>query len=157
MKAIPELTTADICRFWGIAEADEDPERCCLWQGHVNRKGYGFFSIKRKRYRAHRVAWTIDNGPVPDGLHVLHRCDTPGCVNPAHLFTGTNDDNVQDRGSKGRTAKGASNGRAKLTVQQVLQVRLLSGTMTQKAIAALMGVCVATVCDIVRRKTWTHV
>ena len=91
-----------------IAAVPERTEGACwLWQGLLTRSGYGRLWNGTRTLRAHRYAWEIDNGtPVPDGMVVCHRCDTPACVNPAHLFLGTNTDNVHDRDAKGRTTRG---------------------------------------------------
>lgn len=75
---------------------------CHLWTAHCNREGYGTFKLEGKKARAHRVAWEIANGPIPDGLHVCHTCDVPECVNPSHLWVGTNTDNMRDCVKKGR-------------------------------------------------------
>lgn len=75
---------------------------CWIWLGGlVDPKGYGSFKFDGES-RAHRSAWALFHGPIPDGLHVLHRCDVPSCVNPAHLFLGTNNDNIADASAKGR-------------------------------------------------------
>ena len=78
---------------------------CHLWIGGADPDGYGVISRQGRRgkqERAHRVAYELFVGPIPDGICVLHRCDTPACVNPEHLFLGTNLDNVRDRDAKGR-------------------------------------------------------
>ena len=75
---------------------------CWLWEGTYLDKGYGCFSINNKSKRAHRVSWELYRGGIPKGLHVLHHCDTPECVNPNHLFLGTNQDNVNDATKKRR-------------------------------------------------------
>lgn len=81
--------------------------------------------------RAHRFSWEAHNGQIPEEMCVLHKCDTPSCVNPDHLFLGTNDDNVADRVAKGRSAKGEQHGKAKLTDRQILEIRDMSGTLQE--------------------------
>ena len=75
---------------------------CIEWPKGRHRAGYGEIRIKTKLYRMHRVAWENAYGPIPEGLSVLHRCDTPSCYNPLHLFVGTHRDNMQDMAAKGR-------------------------------------------------------
>lgn len=76
--------------------------RCWLWMGRKDPTGYGRVTFDRKQQLAHRLIFTWVVGEIPDGMHVLHRCDNPPCVNPDHLFLGTNQDNVDDKMSKGR-------------------------------------------------------
>lgn len=95
---------------------------CWLWNGPVSG-GYGCVGVGDGSYAAHRLMYLLHVGNIPRGLHVLHRCDTPACVNPAHLFLGTNLLNMQDRNAKGRVAKGEQNGRAKLTMKDVHAIR----------------------------------
>lgn len=78
---------------------------CWIWIGNANRDGYGLLTGSRKGkpyFLAHRVSWEMHKGAIPDGLHVLHRCDMPACVNPDHLFLGTHSENMHDMGRKGR-------------------------------------------------------
>jgi len=102
-----KLTKPQAVRFWSKVSRIEAPEDCALWLGGF-RRGYGRFKLNGEDLVASRVAWELTHGPIPDGLHVLHYCDVRGCM--AHLWTGTNADNMADRHAKGRDAKGDSNG-----------------------------------------------
>lgn len=75
---------------------------CWIWNAATDRYGYGAFSYNGKTETASRVSYQLYKGPINDGLHVLHTCDNPACVNPDHLFLGTNKQNVEDRKTKGR-------------------------------------------------------
>ena len=75
---------------------------CWLWMGSQAAHGYGMLSVNGKPCRAHRVSWEMYNGPIPDGLHILHKCDNPPCVNPSHLYAGTHKDNMRDRSERRR-------------------------------------------------------
>ena len=138
---------------------------CWEWQACLSKKGYGQFGIceegKWKIVAAHRVAYMIFVGPVPGGMHVLHKCDNPSCVNPNHLFVGTNDDNVADRVSKGRSAVmvGHKNPRAKLTENDVRNIRqmLKYKVKSRSQIAKDYNVSYSTISHIDRRILWPHV
>ncbi len=84
---------------------------CYLWTGKKNKNGYGRIKVNGKEQAAHRVSYAIANGAIPDGMCVLHRCDTPACVNPEHLFAGTVIDNLRDMHAKGRARGNTSNHR----------------------------------------------
>ncbi len=75
---------------------------CWLWMGASNHRGYGLISVDKKTFLSHRISWGLHRFPIPDGLHVCHHCDVPACVNPDHLFLGTNMDNMMDKVRKGR-------------------------------------------------------
>ena len=81
---------------------------CWLWISCCNGDGYALISANGKSMRAHRLSWEMHRGPIPRGLFVLHKCDTPECVNPDHLFLGTNQDNMDDAKRKGRIRNGTT-------------------------------------------------
>lgn len=89
-------------RFWSKVAFTANPNKCWEWQAGKTKYGYGELMIKNKQVYAHRLSWELTYGEIPDGLFVCHKCDNPKCVNPNHLFLGTNLDNVRDMVSKGR-------------------------------------------------------
>ena len=118
-----------ITRFW---EKVKRGQGCWEWTGSKDPCGYGHIFIKWSSGKpvsdgAHRVSWIIHNGKLPRGKHVLHKCDNPGCVRPDHLWIGTHQDNMADRQKKGRSrgAPGETNSHAKLTQEQVDEIRRL--------------------------------
>lgn len=97
---------------------------CMLWTGTMDKKGYGELGLPdHTKIRAHRLSYQMAKGAIPANTCVLHRCDTPSCVNPSHLFLGSLRDNMDDKTAKGRQAKGESNGTAKLTKSIVLKAK----------------------------------
>jgi HNH endonuclease len=97
------LTPSEAERFWSkVGECNRWPWFCWEWQAGCFDNGYGAFWLRRKLWKAHRVAWLIQFGEIPDDLKVLHKCDNPRCVRPSHLFLGTDADNMHDRDRKGR-------------------------------------------------------
>lgn len=111
MNIIPEITSKIKTRFFRyVSKGTEDS--CWEWSGAMDKDGYGFFWVAGKLYRSHRVSWVIHQSPIHASLLVLHRCDNPRCVNPDHLFLGTDADNADDRERKGRgnKATGTRNG-----------------------------------------------
>lgn len=129
-----------------------------MWTGSKNGE-YGAFWVHGQNRGAHRVAFAIANGGVPALLQVCHGCDTPLCVNPAHLFLGTVLDNALDAASKNRTAHGSKNGNADLCESQVLAIRerYAAGGISQDALAAEYGVDRTNIDCIVLGKTWNRV
>jgi hypothetical protein len=142
---------------------------CWDWTAAHHEKGYGRIGINYKHHRAHRVAFSLFVGPIPDGMMVCHHCDNPGCCNPDHLFTGTTADNFRDMESKGRGSRkglylngchgnfkhGEANPRAKLTNSQVLEIRrLVAGGMKQRAVADMFAISRQNVSEICTRRSW---
>ncbi len=126
------------------------------------RRGYGVIQVGRKPAVAHRVAWVLTNGFIPDGLCVLHRCDNRPCVRPTHLFLGTRLDNIQDMVRKGRSLHryGEANPKVKLTGAQVLEIRAAHAAdpkKTIKPLAAKYGVSISAISFIVHRRSWKHI
>jgi len=131
---------------------------CFLWTASGGPNGYGHINIGGKTVRAHRAAYELFKGPIPDNLCVLHTCDTPCCVNPGHLFAGTQTDNMTDMIKKGRArylaGESHPRGTAKLTEKQVLEIRVATGS--QKQIAARYGIGCSNVSQIKSRQRWGH-
>lgn len=139
---------------------------CWLWTGGLSSKGYGQLTIgskyskefPKKNLTASRVAWEVFNGPIPDGLCVLHDCDEPACVRIDHLFIGTNDDNSKDAVSKGRMQHGINRHNAILNDAIVVEIRRLARSgLSQILIGLNLGFTRDTVAKVVQRKNWKHV
>lgn len=129
---------------------------CWIWTGPIGMDGYGKICVRGKHFRAHRFSWELHHDPIPLGLCVCHHCDTPLCVNPQHLFVGTSADNVADRVSKGRTARGSRSAQSKLTESQVLAIkRLLAQDVAWSDIAVEFSVAKNTVRNIARGDSWS--
>jgi hypothetical protein len=125
---------------------------CWLWLGSVGRTRYGAMSVNGRRTLAHRVSFELHHGPIPGGFCVCHRCDIPICVNPAHLFLGTQADNMRDMAAKNRKAIGERNGHAKLSDDDVRLVLSLAGIEMHRTIAARFGVERSTITGIISRR-----
>jgi hypothetical protein len=134
---------------------------CELWTGAAHPEGYGKMYVSGKTKYAHRVSYELYKGAIPKGLQVLHRCDVPACVNPAHLFVGTIADNMRDKQKKGRSTgqgKGEASTNATLTDTIVLRIRELRAEgLKYRAIAEQFGIPTSTVGSIVTRATWKHI
>lgn len=143
-------------RFWDKVRLGS-PNECWEWLAHRNHTGYGTFRLNGKEQKAHKASYQLNVGAIPEGMCVCHHCDNPSCINPAHLFLGTQVDNVADRDAKGRQAKlkGENNGRAKLTDADVLAIR--DSGLSQNEIAAEYGVSQTVVSNIKIRKSWKHI
>jgi hypothetical protein len=140
------------------------PDDCWLWTAYRHRQGYGVVRVGRKVHLAHRAAFeAMHGGGSAAGLVVRHRCDTPACVNPAHLEAGTQADNVRDRDERKRRVplNGERHGMAKLTEADIREIRSAyvrgSSEFGQYALARRFGVAQSLIGNIVRREGWAHV
>lgn len=141
-----------------LARAEPIPfSGCLIWTGATDPKGYG--RVNARTYGdslAHRVVFAAAHGGIASDVHVLHRCDTPACVNPAHLFAGTNADNMQDCSRKGRMHPGERTASARLTADAVRAIRAARGE-SQASLAKRYGVGQNCIHKVLTRKTWRHV
>lgn len=141
---------------------------CMEWTGCCSGDGYGAFKIRGRQHGAHRLAFALMAGPLPPDMCVCHRCDNPVCINPAHLFVGSHQDNQQDKMAKGRSnlptgeqhwthwkpqriSRGERHGSSKIKDAHVDEIRSLyrSGALKQKAIASIYGISVSRVSQLV--------
>lgn len=149
-----------IARFWKKVDR-KGPDECWEWTGARIQRGYGVGTADKVKFYAHRRSFAINIGTLGDAAVVMHRCDNPPCVNPAHLVAGTQSDNMRDCVAKGRYVswdkRGERHGMAKLTEEQVLLIREQRGITTQVALAARFGVGQSLVSAIQLRKAWPHI
>ena len=136
--------------------------KCWLWMGFKNKDGYGYFRLDRKSLRAHRVSalWAGIISDISDGSVVCHSCDNPSCVNPDHLWRGSQAQNNADRSKKGRDArqKGSAHGRSKLTESDVRYIKMfLAVGAKHRVIAKNFGVSKSAINDINTGKNWGHI
>ncbi len=150
-----------ISRFMSKVAVNED-SGCWEWTGARDKDGYGWFRANKKMVRSHRGAFEIFKGLIKYGNYVCHKCDNPSCVNPYHLFQGTNTDNMKDMSAKGRGKKqnGESNSSSKLTEKTVLLLRDFmerNGRGSANFLARWIGVSRRHLNKIKRRQTWRHI
>lgn len=149
-------------RFWERVDK-RTPLECWEWTGYVrHRAGYGALQHENKRRPATHISWFLHHGewPADLGLWVLHHCDNPSCVNPAHLFLGTAADNNRDAQMKGRARvrKGEGHYRARLTAREVQRIRLLARQgVSNGELAEQFRVSSGAISHVVTRRSWKHI
>ena len=157
-------------RLWEKIPSSLPVDVCWPWSGMRVIKpwpnaDYGILKVKGRRRYAHRLVWELLHGPIPEGKFICHHCDNPPCCNPKHLFLGTPRENTLDMYGKGRDAltkgtryqpnvSGASNGRARISLEEVTQIRLAGRTRPIKEIAEQYGVHTTTINNILSGRTW---
>lgn len=165
-------------RFEERVDRSEGPDACWRWTGAIEASGYGRLTDYWKKHSAHRLAYVFEHGEVPEGKNVCHSCDNRWCVNPAHLWAGTQRENVADMMAKGRAnrpgpinpLRGEAAPVAKLTAADVLAIRAAytnrrsAGAKTHRGdapcsirgLAEQYGVSTGAIHAIIQRRTWTH-
>lgn len=135
------------------------PEGDCLVWSLGKQEGYGVLTVDYKDYLTHRVAYELENGPIPDGLQVRHTCDNPPCCKGSHLLIGTAKDNAQDRVERNRGARGERHGMALVDEKTVLAVidKYNTGNYSQRALAKEFGISQSSVHNFVAGKSWKHI
>lgn len=155
--------TKDILeRFHDKCKID-DQTGCWNWIGAKDTSGYGMISLDGKIYRAHRLSWVLHFDEISEGLFICHTCDNRGCVNPKHLFLGTQSDNIKDMWNKGRMShRNAANGEnhpsSKLTEKDVLEIRKLytTGNYSERMLGKLFRVSRSTITAVIKNRTWKN-
>jgi len=159
------LTPEKTERFWDYSIPKESG--CWEWFAARTPNGYGVFNCGRikgkdgRKYSivASRVSYSLTFGDIPNGLSVCHICDNPSCVNPKHLFLGTQTENMKDMFLKGRNTRGERVPQSKLNSEQILEVRRLyaEGGLRQLDIANLFNVSRTLISQITGGRTWKHI
>ena len=160
-----ERRTPTVDRFWAKVNKTEG---CWNWTASVAPGGYGEIGIgsgspyfkyanKSMKIRAPRLSWIMHNGPIPEGMDILHKCDNPRCVRPDHLFAGTDADNMRDAASKRRMPHGEGNHMTRLTLDDVHEMKRLyaSGT-TQRELSARYGISGSSASRIINGIDWKY-
>jgi len=138
----------------------EKTDTCWIWNSVRLTGNYGYFKYLGKYVRAHRMSYILANGHIPDNLLVLHTCDNPPCVNPEHLYLGTQKDNIKDKFDRGRNpnVNGSKNPVSKLSENEVLKIRELNKEKySNEIIAKMFSIDSSAVSLIINRKRWKHI
>lgn len=154
MLPLPPINELILNRFW--SKIDKKASKSCwTWLASKNNDGYGRFGIGKKVYQSHRLSYYLHYGDFDQTMLVLHKCDMPACVNPNHLFLGTNKENTADRVKKGRSCAGSRHARAKIKEDDVAAIKnLLASGLTLRHVASIYNVAASTVSNIKTGKSW---
>jgi len=152
-------------RFWSLVDRSGGPEACWPWRGTRGNLGYGRYHLSRPirtSVSAHRKAWELTHGPIPEGKLACHRCDNPPCCNPAHIFIGTHDENMADAARKDRMSHAPRPGSGRkpgLTPDQVRDIRrrYAAGKANIVQLGREYGKHKVTISEIIRRLIYKHV
>lgn len=157
---MPAKLKNPVNHFWSNVSRRE-PANCWVWKMGTNGRYGTFYPLEKQlgEVVAHRIAFILSRGTIPDGLEVCHNCDNPICCNPSHLFLATHKENMQDMVSKGRQAKlkGELHGESKLTNASVKEIRRLAPKISQRVLAHRFGVTKRVIHNVIKRKSWNHV
>lgn len=147
-----------LSRFDEGMRVNPDNEVCWQWLGALGKNGYGKLGVNWGAIPAHRLSFSMFNGDIPSGMCVCHTCDNVSCVNPAHLFIGTNQENTQDKVKKRRHCYGSRNGLSKLDEKDIPVIfeRRITGESFD-SIARTYGVTKRVILNVIQRKNWAHV
>ena len=157
MIELKHLSCKDIARFWKKVDKTDDANSCWEWTAGKTSRDYGEFRLNGKMVYAHRLAWSLRyKRKIPEGMYICHHCDNKGCVNPRHLFLGTQADNMRDAVEKGRIAQGEDHGRSKLTKAQVILIKKIYPAVSQRLLARVFGISNQQISNIVNGKMWQH-
>jgi hypothetical protein len=146
----------DISRFWSYVDIKGEDE-CWEWKGVLDIGGYGHFSLNGKHIPAHRLSYQLYYGDIPEGKQINHTCHNRKCCNPFHTYAGTHKDNMDDMVRMNRQANGESQGMAKLTEKQVVEIKENRNNLSQRKLGELYGVKHNTIGNILRNRTWKHI
>ena len=153
-KPIPVET-----RFWRFVSKGSDDD-CWMWTGNKLPSGYGLIGVNKRTKYAHRLSYEIAKGPIPDGLIVMHHCDNPSCVNPAHLSVGTYADNNADMMRKGRhkvvSLRGERHPLNIFTELTAQRLKIVSGAIGYWKLAKMIGKPISATQGVMNGKNWAH-